>query len=126
MGIVVLRRPDAIPSEEIDPSSPEISIRAAEGNVALGMVAQDGSYTLLDVPDGEFLIEVSRMPVDWTQTAKAPPSERKPLYREKLRVEDGKDLEWNINLRGKGKSAPAGGPPPAAKPTTPGKEPGNP
>ena len=96
MAIVVLRRPDAPPSEEVNPGDFTAAIRSAEHQVGMGFIQKDGSYSIDDVPDGEFTVEVPWMPVDWLKAAATPPEERRPLYREKLKVEGGKDLEWNI------------------------------
>jgi len=53
-----------------------------------GMIAADGSYTIPDVPDGDYNMVIPRIPLDYTKPAPTP-EEAKPLYEGKIRIEAG-------------------------------------
>lgn len=98
MAMVLLRRPEGPNPEDMDPMDFPASIRASKHNVGMGFIRPDKTYSIPDVPDGEFIVEIPRMPGDFTKLAQMSPEERKPLYRETVKVRNGRDLEWNIKI----------------------------
>ena len=70
----------------------------AKYNVSMGMIAADGSYAIPDVPDGEFLLQILRMPADLSKAAQMRPEDLMPLFQEKVKIQNGLDLEKNIVL----------------------------
>jgi hypothetical protein len=110
MGMVVISRKDGPKSEEIDARDLKESIRASAYNVSMGMINPDGTFSVPDVPDGEFLLEVPRIPTDYAKYAQMTPEERKPYFRGPVKVEGGRDVQFpSIHLRDEGEPAPPPG-----------------
>jgi carboxypeptidase family protein len=92
MNVIVIHRPEAPKAEEMEITDLQSSFRAAQYNVAMGIIAADGNYTISDVPDGEFILEVPRVPADFSKMAQMTPQERMPHYRKPLKIEGGRDV----------------------------------
>jgi hypothetical protein len=100
MNVIVLHRPDAPKAEEMDPTDLQAGFRSAQYNVGMAFIAADGNYTIPDVPDGDFILEIPHMPSDLSKMAQMTPQERAPLYRKPLKVESGRDITVpDIRLR---------------------------
>jgi hypothetical protein len=98
MKMVLLRRAEAPRSEEHKITDFTSSIRDVENDAGMAFISSDGTYSIPDVPDGEFILQVPRMPSDFSKIAELKPEEQKPLYSEKIKVEGGKDVERDIAI----------------------------
>ncbi len=113
MNMVVISRPEGPKTEEIDATDFLANIRAAKFNVGTDFIKPDGTFTIPDVPDGEFVIEIPKMPTDMNQYDQLPPEEKKPYFRKTIQVKNGKDLELppiDLRLQLRGAAMPSGTP----------------
>lgn len=99
MGMVVIRKPGGPAPEDQDPKDFSASLRAATYNVGMAFISPDKTYSIPDVPDGEYIIEIPVIPTDMTQAAEMPREARLPVYRETIEVQGGRDLEQDIRIR---------------------------
>ncbi len=100
--MITLRRPGGPSADELDPLDMESAIAATEFSAGLGIMQKDGTFTVADLADGEYIIEVHRADAVMASGGPTTPESRKPMYQHTVKVEGGKDLEWNIEIKGIG------------------------
>jgi hypothetical protein len=92
VGTVVIRTPDAPGYEDIDLSDLRAIILASRHNEGTAMIDADGTFSVPDIPDGDHILEIPRMPLDPGKWAGLSPEERRPYCRGPFRVAGGRDV----------------------------------
>jgi len=93
MAMVVISRTEGPKTEDTDFSDFKKMIAASQFNVGTAMVDPDGTFTVPDIPDGEYILEIPRMPSDYTKWAGMSREEKVPYHRAPIKVTGGKDLK---------------------------------
>lgn len=94
MTVVIVRRPDGLAPEDMDPMDLRSQIEFAKSQAGMTMISEDGEYRVEGVEPGEYLLEVPRMSMNPGGETNA---DRKPYFRKSIRVGD-KDLEVDIEI----------------------------
>jgi len=98
-SMITLRRPGGPSPGDLDPLDIEASIAATEFTAGIGIVQKDGTYAIADLADGEYILEIIPNAAAVMGGGSTTPESRKPIYQHTLKVEGGKDLEWNIDIK---------------------------
>jgi hypothetical protein len=75
------------------------SLRAQAFQVGMGMIGPDGTYEILDIEPGTYILEIPKIPKDPTDMAAYEKmDDRTPFYRKEITIEE-EDLEFNITIK---------------------------
>ncbi len=97
LNAVRLRRPGHMGLAEVDPLDWDEQLDAVEYYLGSSSISTDGRYFIPDVPDGEYILETHFLPgYSYGNFAMG---HGKLVYQHTVKVEAGKDLEWNIEIK---------------------------
>ncbi len=97
--VIQLRKPGGPLPEELDPLDMESQMKAANYHAGMGMVGSDGTYEIIDVEPGTYILEIPKMPEDPTDMeAYAKMEDRSPYYRKEITIKDS-DLKHDIKAK---------------------------
>jgi carboxypeptidase family protein len=101
MTIVTLRRPGGPAPEDLDPMNPMSSLNAMRYQAGQAAVGEDGSFTMPDVPPGDYILEVQSFNFDMENPdiAGMMNMDRTPIHRQELTVGEG-PVTANIDIHG--------------------------
>ena len=97
--MALLRVPGGMGPEDYDPLDMKAAIQAGKYQRGFAMIQTDGTFQMLDIDPGEYIIEIPRLPQNMMDMDAYSRMDRTPRYRATIQVTDkGADLEFEMDL----------------------------
>lgn len=97
MTMVTVRRPGGLGPEDYDPMDPAAAMEAARFHVSMAFVGPTGTYEILDLEAGEYILEVPVSPKDPRDVKAYSKMDRTPRFRKTISVRN-EDIELGLRL----------------------------